>query len=42
MKQKTVRSPTTEEEEELDQLMSGAVGRVALRAQMINLSVRGF
>jgi len=42
MEQKTVRSPTAEEEEELDRLMSGAVGRVALRAQMISLSARGF
>lgn len=42
MEQRTVRSPTAEEQEELDRLMSGAVGRVALRAQMISLSARGF
>ncbi|MCS3614089.1 helix-turn-helix domain-containing protein [Salinibacter ruber] len=42
MEQKTVRSPTDEEQEELDRLMSSAVGRVALRAQMISLSARGF
>ncbi|MCS3672422.1 transposase [Salinibacter ruber] len=42
MQYRTVRSPTDEEEKELDQMMSRAVGRVALRAQMISLSARGF
>jgi transposase-like protein len=42
MEYRTARAPTDEEEKKLDQMMTGAVGRVALRAQMVNLSARGF
>jgi len=42
MEYRTVRPLTDEEQEALDRLMSRAVGRVALRAQMISLSARGF
>ena len=39
---RTVRSPRPEEREELERMTREEVGRVAMRAQMILLSARGF
>ena len=39
---KTVRSPTNAEQKTLEAMTREAVGRVAMRAQMILLSARGF
>ena len=39
---RTVRSPSPEEREELERMTREEVGRVAMRAQMILLSARGF
>lgn len=42
MTERTVRQPTDKEHQKLDRMTSQAVGRVAMRAHMIQLSVRGF
>jgi len=42
MTERTVRRPTDNERAELDRMTSQAVGRVAMRAHMIQLSARGF
>lgn len=42
MTERTVREPTDNELIELDRMTSQAVGRVAMRAHMIQLSARGF
>lgn len=42
MTERTVREPTNKERAELDRMTSQAVGRVAMRAHMIQLSARGF
>ena len=42
MTERTVRKPTDAELQKLDRMTSRAVGRVAMRAHMIELSARGF
>ena len=39
---RVVREPTSEEQVELERMMRQEVGRVALRAQMVLLSARGY
>lgn len=41
MTERTVRQPTDEEQAQLDRMTSQAVGRVAMRVHMIQLSARG-
>ena len=42
MSHRTVRTPTDKERQELKAMTQKAVGRVALRAQIVPLSSRGY